>query len=225
MIATDELTEYLEEYLEEKQEVKNLTEETIKKQTFNIRKFRDYLENEGIEELTDKNVKKQLLDMCKFYHLNPALIEPCNIKGEKQLIGIWDYEGEIASDGTLVPTYLEFKTLGSKRYMVKYPDGEYSFTVSGCNKKLDIPYLKNQAAALKVDIMSLFDDEMYIPAEYTGKNVHTYIDYETKGELTDYLGVTASYHEYSGVHLEPVEFTLSLTANFADYVLGLRGVL
>jgi integrase len=60
MIATDELTEYLEEYLEEKQEVKNLTEETIKKQTFNIRKFIDYLENEGIEELTDKNVKKQL---------------------------------------------------------------------------------------------------------------------------------------------------------------------
>ena len=60
MIATDELTEYLEEYLEEKQEVKNLTEETIKKQTFNIQKFIDYLENEGIEELTDKNVKKQL---------------------------------------------------------------------------------------------------------------------------------------------------------------------
>ena len=60
MIATEELTDYLEEYLEEKQEVKNLTEETIKKQTFNITKFIEYLENEGIEELTDKNIKKQL---------------------------------------------------------------------------------------------------------------------------------------------------------------------
>ena len=38
MIATDELNDYLEEYLEEKQEVKNLTQETIKKQTFNISK-------------------------------------------------------------------------------------------------------------------------------------------------------------------------------------------
>ena len=60
MIATDELNEYLEEYLEEKQEVKNLTQETIKKQTFNISKFISFLEDKGVEELTDSNVKKQL---------------------------------------------------------------------------------------------------------------------------------------------------------------------
>ena len=60
MIAVDELTDYLDEYLEEKQEVKNLTTETIRKQTFNISKFIEYLEHEGIDELTDKNVKKQL---------------------------------------------------------------------------------------------------------------------------------------------------------------------
>ena len=59
MIEVDELTDYLDEYLEEKQEVKNLTEETIKKQTFNISKFIEYLENEGIDELNDRNVKKQ----------------------------------------------------------------------------------------------------------------------------------------------------------------------
>ena len=50
MIEVDELTDYLDEYLEEKQEVKNLTEETIQKQTFNISKFIEYLENEGIDE-------------------------------------------------------------------------------------------------------------------------------------------------------------------------------
>ena len=60
MIATDELNDYLEEYLEEKQEVKNLTEETIRKQTFNISKFINFLEDKGVEELTDSNVKKQL---------------------------------------------------------------------------------------------------------------------------------------------------------------------
>ena len=60
MIEVNELTDYLDEYLEEKQEVKNLTAETIKKQTFNISKFIEYLEQEGIDELTDKNVKKQL---------------------------------------------------------------------------------------------------------------------------------------------------------------------
>ena len=50
MIATNELNEYLEEYLEEKQEVKNLTQETIKKQTFNISKFISFLEDKGVEE-------------------------------------------------------------------------------------------------------------------------------------------------------------------------------
>ena len=60
MIETEELTSYLNEYLEEKKEVKDLTQETIKKQTFNIKKFIEYLENEGIDELNSKNVKKQL---------------------------------------------------------------------------------------------------------------------------------------------------------------------
>ncbi len=60
MIEVDELNGYLEEYLEEKQEVKNLTQETIRKQTFNISKFIEFLENEGIDELNSGNVKKQL---------------------------------------------------------------------------------------------------------------------------------------------------------------------
>ena len=60
MIEVDELTDYLDEYLEEKQEVKNLTEETVQKQTFNISKFIEYLEQEGIDELNSGNVKKQL---------------------------------------------------------------------------------------------------------------------------------------------------------------------
>ena len=60
MIAVDELDEYLEEYLEEKTEVKNLTEETIRKQSFNIYKFISYLDNNNVEELNKGNIKKQL---------------------------------------------------------------------------------------------------------------------------------------------------------------------
>ena len=43
MIETEELNSYLEDYIEEKQEIKNLTTETIKKQTFNITKFIKFL--------------------------------------------------------------------------------------------------------------------------------------------------------------------------------------
>ena len=60
MIEVNELTDYLDEYLEEKQEVKNLTDDTIQKQTFNISKFIEYLEDKGIDELNEGNVKKQL---------------------------------------------------------------------------------------------------------------------------------------------------------------------
>jgi hypothetical protein len=66
---------------------------------------------------------------------------------------------------------------------------------------------------------------MYIPSEATGKNCHTYFDYEVEGEVMDYLGNVNSYHEYSGVNIAPIDFTLSLTANFLDYILGLRGIL
>lgn len=194
-------------------------------------KFINYEKHKAYFDKYNKNVKAKLLEMCKFYHINPALIEPCNIDGEKQLIGIWDYEGKTNPDGSLIPSYRKFKTLGSKRYMVCDANGVYSFTVSGCNKETAIPYLCNGLATnLKTkkenfEPLDKFDDEMYIPAEYTGKNVHTYLDFETEGYFTDYLGNEGYYHEYSSVHLEPVEFTLSLSANFADYVLGLRGVL
>ena len=60
MIETEELPQYLDEYLEEKQEIKNLTEETMNKQHFNINKFIEYLEDNNIEELDSNNVKKQL---------------------------------------------------------------------------------------------------------------------------------------------------------------------
>ena len=43
MIATKELSGYLDEYLEEKQEIKNLTSETIKKQTFNIKELKNWI--------------------------------------------------------------------------------------------------------------------------------------------------------------------------------------
>lgn len=60
MIETEELNSYMEDYIEEKQEIKNLTAETIKKQTFNINKFIEFLKNNKINELNDRNIKKEL---------------------------------------------------------------------------------------------------------------------------------------------------------------------
>ena len=60
MIKTQNLPEYLQDYIEEKTEIKNLTTETTKKQTFNINQFIKYLQQNQITELNTKNVKKQI---------------------------------------------------------------------------------------------------------------------------------------------------------------------
>ncbi len=189
-------------------------------------KFLHYDKHKAYFDKYNANVKKKLLKMCKYYKINPALIEPKNIKGESKLLGVWDKEFEGEN-----PSYAKFKYLGSKRYAYQYPDGTYSFTVAGCSKTSAIPYLANglysnlKTHKLNFELLDKFDDNMYIPSDYTGKNCHTYFDYEVEGEAKDYLGNIAKYHEYSGVNIMPIDFTLSLTANFVDYILGLRGVL
>ena len=62
---------------------------------------------------------------------------------------------------------------------------------------------------------------MYIPANETGKQTHTYIDEHIHGTVTDYLGNEYEYDELSGIHLEPCDFTLSLAEEYADYLLKL----
>ncbi len=189
-------------------------------------KFLHYEEHKKYFDDYNKDVENKLLKMCNYYHINPALIKPKTIKGEEKLIGVWDKE----FNGN-EPTYKKFKYLGSKRYAYEYPDGTYSFTISGCSKVTAIPYLATglysdiKTHKLNFELLDKFDDDMYIPAEYTGKNCHTYFDYEVEGEIVDYLGKKGKYHEFSGVNIAPIDFTLSLTSQFVDYLLGLRGVL
>ena len=64
------------------------------------------------------------------------------------------------------------------------------------------------------------ETSMLIPAGKTGNSIHTYIDYETSGEVTDYLGNTAPYHEYSSIHMEGSTYKSSLAGKFADFLKG-----
>ena len=66
------------------------------------------------------------------------------------------------------------------------------------------------------------NDGLYFPAEATGKNIHTYIDDEMQGQITDYNGVIGTYHELSGVHLGGADYSLSLSRLYADYIKGVQ---
>lgn len=140
------------------------------------------------------------------FNLSTELFTPKTIKGETKVIGAWDYEG----------TYDRFKTLGAKRYMTETA-GELNLTVAGINKGLAEPYLiKNYD-----NPFNAFDNNLTIPAEYTGKNIHTYIDDAQQGSVTDYLGNKGKYNELSTVHIEECEYHLSVAHQYINYLLSI----
>ena len=155
-----------------------------------------------------------LLNAAMDYHgLDRELTHPKNIKGEICWLGKWDNEGQ----------YIHFKTLGSKRYAtLKYNEKkgkiEFFITVSGLNKYVASPYIES----VSKDPFDFFDDTMYIPPEHTGKLCHTYIDDSCSGVLTDLNGKDAPFYEKSFIHLEPEEYSLTITALFKDLITRIK---
>jgi hypothetical protein len=194
-----------------------------------------------IKYINDYNemIRNRLYKAMDFHCLAHDLIEPTTVKGEKKCLGVWDFEGY----------YTRFKTLGAKRYMVEkyiplkvkkrhnikgingdvktfvFKPSEYEYhvniTVSGLNKKIAVPYLKQKFGD---DIFKEFKQGLYVPPEYTGKNTHTYIDNERSGVLTDYLGNKCTYHELSAVHMEGSDYHLSLSKEYVDYLTEIKTI-
>lgn len=182
----------------------------------NIKAHEDYIKS------YNESIIRQLETACDYHGIDRTAIRPKNIKGNEKQLGVWDFEG----------FYTKFKTLGAKRYMT-VKDGELSITVSGVNKVIAVPWLDKTFCKSYADVPAFgntkftgafraFDDNLYIPAEYTGKNTHTYIDEETRGVVTDYLGTPGEYHELSCVHLEGAEYSLSISKAYAEYLKGVR---
>lgn len=177
----------------------------------NVNRHKDYF-----KRYNDVVIRK-LQRAMEYHGLSMDLVEPKTIKGEKKTLGVWDYDGH----------YQKFKTLGAKRYMVKVDDpikyGDelipYSLTISGLSKFVAIPYLYHKYGD---GILDAFDDGMFIPRDYTGKMIHTYIDFEQSGYVKDYNGVICKYEERSSIHLENCEYELSLASDFVDFLKGLE---
>lgn len=172
-------------------------------------------------------ITERLERALKWHGIDYSAIRPKTIKGDEKPLGIWEIEHEIK----------KFKTLGAKRYMT-YSDNILSITVSGVNKQYAVPYILDVCKIpYKIDeykrcvilddthierAFNMFDDDLKIPADFTGKNTHTYIDAPIQGVLQDYRGEYAEYNERSGVHLEKAEYNLSLSKMYIDYMLGIR---
>ena len=151
-------------------------------------------------------LEQKLKAMCKHYNIPFSDLKPKTIKGKEKLIGVWDYEG----------SYKYFKTLGAKRY-IYYTDSLH-ITIAGLGKTNGAKYLENLSGG-KIDKMfKCFNDELYIPADYTGKKTHTYIDDLMEIDVLDYEGNKSRIISKSGIHLEDCDFTLSLSRQYENFL-------
>lgn len=160
-------------------------------------KLKNYEKHEEYILAYNFQTEKKLRKACKHHGIDPKLLDPPTQKGERKMLGVWDYEG----------TYSRFKTLGRKRYLVE-EDGKLTITVAGLSKQKGIDYMKRKAGSNEA-VFDMFNDSLYIPAKETGKLTHTYIDYEQRYNVLDYQGVECEVNPLSGTHLGPCEFTLS----------------
>lgn len=196
--------------------IKHLKNDYIYSDTDSV-KFVNYEKHKQFFIDYNKEIDRKIQDAADYHNISVDLFSPLTNKGVKKTIGYFELDAE----------YLEFKTLGAKRYVVKTKDGfnyngvsiPYSLTISGLSKFTAIPYLYNKYGD---DLMNAFKDGMYIPKDYTGKNTHTYIDYEQKGVIMDYMGNSAEYYEKSSTHLEPCDYELSISREFLDFLLGIE---
>lgn len=156
-------------------------------------------------------VLTKLRKMCDELGFDKDLLTPKTVKGEVKPLGIWEFEGN----------YDRFKTLGAKRYLVQEGD-KYSLTVAGLSKANGMQYIQEVCENDSDKIFNMFNNELYIPSNKTGKMTHTYLDNEQSNTVTDYLGVSNIEHALSGVHLGACDFTLSISKQYLNFLANLK---
>lgn len=186
----------------------NIKDDYVYSDTDSI-KMLNYEKHKPFVEWYDNIIIDKLNKMCDFYRIDKNKLQPETIKGVKKMIGVWDYEG----------TYTHFKTLGAKRYLVEESDNSLHLTVAGLAKKNGIEYMIEKCDNDNMKVFEMFNDDLYIPAERTGKMTHTYIDTENEFTILDYQGHETHVITKSGVHLENCDFTLSISKQYSQFLL------
>ena len=137
------------------------------------------------------------------YNLRKELVNEAIFAGNKhfQSLGTWDIENE---------TYLNFKCLGSKRYILQHENGNIKPVVAGLPKKAFLKYIKDN----NLNPFNEFHMDMKINSISSGKLASVYYDGISKDYyITDYQGngeivKVGTYHA-----LFNIEFTMKDISN------------
>ena len=195
-------------------------------------------------------MKFKLLKMCTHYDIPYSMCHPKTKNGVEKWIGVWEDDGEYKTFRTIgAKRYmyedsngkLSFTISGvNKKYGVPFLLNRYTqLTGDEWKRKLSIAYnpkpdekelskqymseileLHNSGQLSYDAIFDAFTEGLYFPPGDTGKQTITYIDKATCATVVDYLGNKAPCVEYSSVHMEPQDYSLSRSADYLKFLQG-----
>lgn len=158
--------------------------------------------SQWFEDYNNKMIAK-LKQTLKYFHISEDYIFPCTAQGEIKTLGVWEYEG----------TYDEFKSLGAKKYITR-TNGKAQITVAGLNKKA-VEYITQLNPN---DPLNEFNELLEIPAKYSGRLVHTFIDEPFEYDVDDYTGQRCTISQLSGVHLSTTSYSFNIEDEFMEWL-------
>lgn len=148
----------------------------------------------------NEKIKRKIKKALYINGFDTSLMSPKTKDGVEKPLGVFDDDGH----------FERFKTLGAKRYMTQDKKGKIKMTVAGVSKRGIAEYLKMKAENEEVDIFTLFEDELVVPEEYSGRLVSSYIDEETRAYIADYKGAYCEVCEKSSIHLGKSEYNMNI---------------
>ena len=150
-----------------------------------------------------------------------SLYQECKtIKGVFKPLGVWSEEKHCK----------KFCTIGAKRYLEQFDNGEIQFTVAGIKKD----NIKNFFISTVKDTEKIFEKfsnvifetngSIFVDEKFSGKYTNTYIDQVQTGSMSNvcdikgnkYNGINYQYIGYGGFYFDPTTFELEVFPDF-DY--------
>ena len=165
----------------------------------------NFEEHENFFKKYNLGIKCQIIMASRILQIPMAYYTPKTPKGKVKTIGVFEREDD----------YARFKTIGAKRYIYEYKNGELLFTVSGVNKYYGVPYLLMEYAGVDPrykDLVQLAYSPDPNLEEEKKKALEQICDMHNRGEIS-YDEIFEQFNE--GLYFPP-ENTGKQTLTYVD---------
>ena len=139
---------------------------------------------------------------------------PKDDKGNTRPLGLFECETKTNKLGK--HGYIDFVTMGAKKYCYRDEKGQLHMTVSGVRK--------DAVLGLHNDIMN-FKKGTVFDYEVSKKLTHCYVDNQTQATYTDIDGNEYTSHQIHGIVLQPTTYKLGITDDYEEIVNQYFGII